>query len=510
MDGQELNRYEQFKDEGQSLRTRCRDLEQELRVCGPELYRAYQRIDRLEQSNVKFREENTILKMRVKELSEQLNQQKKPVRMLPPFIKANVPEKVRKKKPGQKPGHAAALRAMPAKIDVHETVGVPVDGTGKSCCPECKTQLSDVKKHKRVVEDIIPSQVVVTCYHTTSGYCPCCRKVVESRAESQPPAADLPHGQLGLNALATAAVMRVCYRMPLRQIVRLFQQLPGLKISAGGIVKQLKRLGKWLEKQYHRLKLVLRAAGVVHADETGWRTNGRNGYLWTLTNANHTLYHVDRSRGGKVIVDLLGKTFGSDEKGEHNGGTLVSDFYSVYDQFDGPRQKCLTHLLRELRETIAEKPQLEDHAFFKRCKRLVQEMLRLKKRWKQLGKSAYAHQVELLENRLDQLAQGTWDDADAQRLGNRLKKHRESLTTFLHKADVDGTNNAAERALRPAVVMRKITGGSRSNQGAKAWSILASVMRTAEQQGRDALETLKTLLKAEWAGKNIGLLTDTS
>jgi len=103
------------------------------------------------------------------------------------------------------------------------------------------------------------------------------------------PAADLPHAQLGLNALATAAVLRVCYRLPLRQITRLFAQLPQLKLCPGAIVKQIKRLSQWLEKQYHRLKLVLRAAGVVHADETGWRTNGKNGYLWTLTNAKHTL-----------------------------------------------------------------------------------------------------------------------------------------------------------------------------------------------------------------------------
>ncbi len=75
---------------------------------------------------------------------------------------------------------------------------------------------------------------------------------------------------------------------------------------------------------------------------------------------------------------------------------------------------------------------------------------------------------------------------------------------------MDGTNNAAERALRPAVVMRKITGGSRSASGAHAWAILTSVMRTAEQQGRDVVETIKTLLRASWAGQNIALLTDTS
>jgi transposase len=514
MDGRTLEkRYDERLQEVQFLRGHCRDLEQELRVCGPELHRAYQRIDRLEQSNRKYRDENKRLTQKLADLSEKLKQtkQQKPKPAPPGFVKANVPENKHPKKPGRKKGHPAALRPMPDKIDVHEQVNVPVDNFGKVCCPECRSQLSEVQQHLRYVEELVPSKVLTTCYHTTSGWCPCCRKQVESRAENQPPAADLPHAQLGLNALATAMVMRVCYRLPLRQITRLFLQLPALKISPGAIVKQIKRVAKWMARQYHRLKLVIRAAGVVHADETGWRTNGKNGYLWTLTTDDAdqnqkpcTLYHVDRSRSTGVIVELLGKAFG------HGGQTLVSDFYSVYDQFDASQQKCLTHLLRELRDTIARRPELAEHEFFKRCKKLVQDMLRLKKRRKKLKSADYWHQVELVEKRLEELSRQQWDDADADRLTGRLSKYRTKLTTFLHKAEVDGTNNAAERAIRPAVVMRKITGGSRSEEGARAWAILASVMRTAEQQGKDVLETIKTLLRAEWAGKDIALLTDTS
>jgi hypothetical protein len=182
----------------------------------------------------------------------------------------------------------------------------------------------------------------------------------------------------------------------------------------------------------------------------------------------------------------------------------------VYDSFDASQQKCLAHLLRELRDVIARRPEMADHEFFKRCRKLLQDMLRLKKRREELKAADYWHQVELLEKRLKQLSCEPWDDTDANRLSNRLNKYRTRLTTFLHKKEVDGTNNAAERAIRPAVVMRKITGGSRGEEGAKAWAILASVMRTAEQQGRDVLDTIKTLLKAEWAGKDIALLTDTS
>lgn len=501
MDGAELKLWNQRLGQVQFLRGQNQHLQRELDACRPALYRAEVKIDRLEQRVQKLAQENKLLKQKLAELGAELKGtgSKPPV---PLFVKANVPQRPARK-PGRKEGHPAALRPMPQVVDVHQQVPLPVDGSGKRSCPHCHTQLLETKDHQRYVEELVPFKLLTTCYHTQGGYCPSCRRRVESRAEDQPPAADIPHGQLGLNALATAAVMRVCYRMPLRQITRLFAHLPGIALCPGAIAKQIERLGKWLQRQYHRLQLVLRAAGVVHADETGWRTNGKNGYLWTLTNSTHTLYHIDRSRSGKVITELLGKTFGS-----MNDQTLVSDFYSVYDQFDGRQQKCLTHLLRELRDTIAARPELVSHEFFQRCKRLIQQMLKLKSKPAAMSPAAYAHQVELLEKRLNQLAQLDWSDADAERLGKRLHKYRGKLTTFLHHDDVEGTNNAAERALRPAVVMRKITGGSRSAGGAKAWSILASVMRTAEQQGRDVLETIKTLLRAEWAGKDIALLTD--
>ena len=501
MDGRELKQFLRFRDEAYTLRLENQHLRCELNACRPELYQAGQRIGSLEQHNAKLLQENQRLTQKLADLTARFQAMSKPAP--PAFVKANVPGKT-PKKPGRKVGHPAALRPMPGKVDLHVAVNVPIDTLGKACCPECRSQLSDVAEHKRYVEELVPSKVLTTCYHTISGWCPGCRRTVESRAGDQPPAADVPHGQLGLNALATAAVMRVCYRLPLRKITQLFAQLPGMKISAGAIVKQIQRLGRWLGKQYHRLKLALRAAGVVHADETGWRTNGHNGQLWTLTNDRHTLYHVDRSRGGAVIAELLGAAFGQ------GGQTLVSDFYSVYDQFDAAQQKCLAHLLRELRDTIAKRPELEGHAFFKQCRRLVRDMLRLKKKKGVLKAAVYEHQVALAEARLEKLGGQSWNDADADRLTGRLRKYRGKLTTFLHKEEVDATNNAAERALRPAVVMRKITGGSRSEAGAQAWAILASVMETAAQQGRDVLETLKSLLRAEWSGKDIGLLTDTS
>jgi len=139
--------------------------------------------------------------------------------------------------------------------------------------------------------------LVTTCYHTQTATAelPSASGV---SGGGQPPAADLPHAQLGLEALATAAVMRVCYRLPLRQISQLFSDLPGLAVSPGAVAKQIQRLGRWLAGNMTGCNWSC-APRVVHADETGWRTDGKNGYLWTLTNEDHTLYHVDRSRAGR-------------------------------------------------------------------------------------------------------------------------------------------------------------------------------------------------------------------
>ena len=119
---------------------------------------------------------------------------------VPPWVKPNMRRR-RRKKPGRKKGHEAALRPMPVKIDHHQEVPLTRDDRGQALCPRCQCRLEKLRKHKRIVEDLIRSTVKTTCYHSHSGYCPHCRKRIESRHPEQPPAANLPHGQLGLNAL---------------------------------------------------------------------------------------------------------------------------------------------------------------------------------------------------------------------------------------------------------------------------------------------------------------------
>lgn len=429
------------------------------------------------------------LQQQVQELQQQALAGGKAAADVPAFVKPNRRHQPRKK-PGREPGHEAALRPMPAKIDHHQDVPLTRGKDRQPICPHCRCRLGRLKKRKRIVEDIAPSAAVVTAYHTEQGYCPNCRRNVESRAHEQPPAANVPHGQLGINALATAAILRVRHRMPFRQVAQLLLDLPGLSVSPAGLVKQIKRLARWLDGKYQDLLRRMRASGQVHVDETGWRIDGQNFWLWAFTDPTFTLYHVDASRGGKVPLKLLGKAF---------GGTVIADFYSAYDQLAGNKQRCLTHLMREVKDLSETDPSFADCPMSRRLLRWCKDALEHKKRWDEQKDQTYELRASRLEDRLDELMRGKYEHPDADRLCKRLVRYRAELTRFLWEKKLEGTNNAAERALRPAVVMRKITGGNRSESGAAAWAKLASLIRTADQKQLGVYEAMKKLVLEYWA-----------
>jgi hypothetical protein len=154
-------------------------------------------------------------------------------------------------------------------------------------------------------------------------------------------------------------------------IQQVFLDLPGLSVSAGAVARQIQRMGDCLEGQYERLKVLVHNSPAVHMDETSWRVNGQNHWLWAMLSDKQTVYHIDKSRSGQVARNLLGEGF---------TGTLVSDFYGAYSGIDCPQQKCLVHLLRELKETAEAAPAFAQGIFHRRCRRLAQEMLRLKKK----------------------------------------------------------------------------------------------------------------------------------
>jgi regulator of replication initiation timing len=517
MDGRELRIFNErtmdvqfLRRENQWLRRQRDDLQVQLFDVDQQFADLQERCERLAAENDRLRRQ--VDELRAARVADDAAEAKAAAETSPPLAVKPSVRRRRRKKPGRKKGHPAALRPMPEQIDAHQDVPLPRDGDGRPSCPACHACLLEVEQHERIVEDIIPEKVLVTCYHTASGWCPGCRKRVESRAREQPPApaANIPHGQLGLNALATGVLLRIKHRLPFREVTGVLADLPGITVCAGAITRQVQRIAHWLKKDYEALMLDVRASPTVYADETGWRTDGRNGQLWAIATPTRTFYHIDKSRAGRVIRKLLGKAF---------GGTLVSDFYSAYAAMKCAKQKCLLHLLRELAQSAEKHPAFAASAFFRETKRLVKQMLRLKKRWDELSDERYTSGVCRLESSLDELiaahagragkgskaadAAKTGNvEPNARRLARRMRRHRKELTAFLWDKDLEGTNNLAERAIRPAVVARKISGGSRSKKGADAFAKLASLLRTAGQQGKNTLATIKAMLVAAWETGN--------
>ena len=167
-------------------------------------------------------------------------------------------------------------------------------------------------------------------------------------------------------------------------------------------------------------------------------------------------------------------------------------------------------LLREIRRTAEKNPFFADSLFATRLKRLIQDMLGLKKRWDQMDDATYTRRVCRLEDRLAALGRTLSEDRDINRLAKRIRKHASHLTPFLLEKDLPGENNAAERAIRPAVVIRKISGGHRGHSTATASAVITSILRTARQQGRHLLDTLKNLVQSHLVGTSTDLLTSTS
>ena len=248
-------------------------------------------------------------------------------------------------------------------------------------------------------------------------------------------------------------------------------------LSAGGLVAAWQRLAEVLEPWYVQIGLDARASAVLHADETGWRMNGKTWWLWCFANKRTCYYLLDPSRGSPALEKFFAEAF---------DGVLVTDFWAAYNAFSRERQCCLAHLLRELEKVDQSNNSAEWKAFAKMLRRLVRDGIRLRKR-ADFDPQRYRSRIRRIDQRLVALSLATYADADAARLAKRLWNHTDEIFTFLDYPAVPFDNNLAERMIRPAVILRKNCQSNRSEKGAAVQAVLMSVYRTLKLRGHDPL-----------------------
>jgi transposase len=399
-----------------------------------------------------------------------------PSGMIPTYQKPTIKPRG-KKRPGAKQGHVGARRETPERIDWQ--VKHRADN-----CPDCGGRLKRCEETRvRYIEDIPDIQPEVTEHTIHRDWCPKCRKKVE------PPVVDaLPGSQLGNRVLVLSAWLHYALGNTLGQIVEVFNFHLQMKLSAGGLVDMWYRLQAILFAWYEELQRQAIQSAVLHADETGWRVNGKTHWLWCFCTRDLTYYMIDRARGSPALRKFFVEEF---------SGTLVSDFWGAYNAVCcADRQMCLVHLLRELEHTEKYKSP-GDHwpAFAKKLRRLLGDAIRLWRRPAETPPEEYASRRARLSARLQELIDAEWNDAHAKRLVKRLRRHQHDLFTFLDQPDVPFDNNHAERCIRPAVILRKNSYGNRSQQGADCQAVLMSVFRTLKQRGHDPIRTVVAALE---------------
>ena len=450
--------------------------------------------EELRQENIELRKENALLRercsrleamveslvKRVEELEKKLAEKRPPEKPdPPPFVKPG--KKRRGKKPGRRKGHKGSSRKKAAEPD--EEVNLYLN-----TCPGCGGALGapfDVREHTQ--EDIVIVKKKVTTYYRYRYRCACCGKIVEA-----PPAVgELPGARIGPLAIAWSVMLKQVLGLPFGKTARVLEELCGLRVSPGALAQAAQRVAARLKPEMDKLREAVRGSPVVNADETGWRVGGDNWWLWAFVTKRLALYRAAHSRGSKIIFEELGEDY---------DGIVIADFFSAYNMLTCEQQKCLVHLLRELSEVAKKNKSKEFAAFRKQLKRIIADAFRLVAR-DDLDAGTYERLMLRILDRVHSMGEAGYKDAHCRRLAKRLRTHEHSLFTFLHHPGVvEPDNNRAERAIRPAVVIRKMSGGSRTPAGASATADLMSLAHTCAINGRNFVSYLLDALHHHLCG----------
>jgi len=432
------------------------------------------RADKLEQENRKLKEE---LK-KVKEELEKIKKQRDTYKGM--IFKAKVQQKENastKKKPGGQIGHIGASRKVPEKVDQRVRVYLKF-------CPSCHKPLKRSDTFETQTVEDIPNlesiKTVVTEYKKERQWCETCHKEVVGK-----PGLVIPSSRLGLNLVIQILVFKYVCRMSLEVLVETLYQTYGVSITEGAVINLLKRTKKYLAGDYSKLLKAIRSSPIKHADETGWRIKGVNGYLWAFLTEHEVYYTIEKTRGGGVARAVLEDSNPED--------VLVRDDYSGYKNLALNQQSCWAHLLRVSREEANQpKSSKEVQNLHFTLKNMYQDLLKEVNTPFDLSLRQDLYLKYSLN--LEKLAGIKFRSKAAKRVQTRIKNQGNNLLTALLHEGVPLTNNLAERTIRPCVVIRKISGGSRSDKGAETFATNFSVIQTIRMRHQPLIPTLTHLL----------------
>lgn len=414
-------------------------------------------IDRLTEENTRLRARLRYQERVVKE--EGFFGASTPSSKLP--VKANTaPDAPRQRlRGGAKKGHIGHGRTAVENARAARVETVAVDA---SHCPHCRVALEDRGLRNRSVIDCPPVVPHTVVYRLQRKRCPRCRRTFAARAPQV-----LPRSLYGNQLLTHLAVQHYVYGVPLG---RLEAQTT---IGYGSLLDALHRLGRLCAAVPEKLVLEYRHAPVKHADETGWRTDGLNGYAWIFATPTVSLFRFRQTRSASVPREVFGP--------RRLPGVLVVDRYHGYSKLPCRLQYCYAHLLRDLNEIereFADNPEVQ--RFGQTLGPLLARAMGL--RAESMTKARFAVEARKLKAQIIKVIHADAHHTGIHKIQAIFRENPQRLYHWATDRRIPAENNLAERELRPLVIARKVSFGSQSEAGARTREILMTVLVTLRRR----------------------------
>lgn len=392
-------------------------------------------------------------------------------------------EKKGERKIGGQPGHERHERApfSEEEIDKFHPYILPT-------CPDCHGEVTimDGKPHIIQQVELVELPLIREEHRSYPVWCPTCNEI---HYMPFPPEV-YKEGLFKKRLTALVAYMKHVLHASFSTIRKYIRDVLGEKVSRGYLRKVIEKVSRSLEAPYNELLDRLPLETVVNVDETGHKENGDRFWTWVFKADLYVLFKIDKSRGSKVLIDVLGKEF---------NGVLGCDYFSAYRKymkdFNVSLQFCIAHLIRDIRflTTLKDK---ETKAYGQRLLDEVKDMFRiihdrgsmtpetftvaLESAKEQIMAAALNH----VPSKLDKY--GKERKREAQNMAKRFRTHGQYYFEFITTPGIDPTNNVAERAIRFVVIDRYVTQGTRSKRGRQSNERLWTVIATCSLQGRSA------------------------
>jgi transposase len=386
-----------------------------------------------------------------------------------PF-KANTSEEQRAKVGGARQGHEGHGRATitAAQADRCETVAVG------DACPYCAGPLQARGFRSRSVLDTLPLRAQRIVYRLQRRYCPRCSKFIQAR-----PPGVLPRSLVGNQLMVQVVFLHYRHGVPMGRVGEQFG------IGWGTAFALLHRLASLFGGLIPKLLEEYRRAPIRHADETGWRTDGRSGYVWLFATPALSVFLFRSSRSARVAREALGE--------KPLPGVLVVDRYNAYHRAPCLLQYCYAHLLRDVEDLAKQFPDhAEVQAFTATLIPLLSAAMHLHAQ--PLSDAAYYERARGIQQQIEKVVEQPAQHLGVRGMQDLFQENAARLYHWVGDRRVPADNNRAERELRPTVIARKTSFGSQSDAGAKTREVLTTLVHTLALRVVDPETHFKSVL----------------